>query len=104
MTYEEVVRDDEDGEQRWQKRPSIAKYPHAKEIFALFPNQSPVWKVNRPFCISAQNLYLTRGIADCREAIAFATKHKDENFCPKIYNPYDLDMKWDKLVAYSLKK
>ena len=95
---------EQDEMQRWQKSPSTAKYPHSKEIFALFPNATLSWKVNRTFCISAENLYLTRGVADCKEAVDFAIKHKRETYCPQIHTPYDLDMKWDKLVEYSLRK
>lgn len=97
----EVVEDREDD--RPARKP-MAKYPNAKKIFALFPGYSLVWTVNRQFCMAAENLFETRGIDDCKEALSFAEKHKDENFCPRVYNPLDLDMKWDKLVAYSLKK
>jgi len=99
----EMVSENEFEVERWQKKPSAAKYPHAKEIFALFKNYVPSWKINRTFCISAENLYLTRGVADCKDALEFAEKHKKEPFCPQIHTPYDLDMKWDKLVEYSLK-
>ncbi len=98
----EVMHDDEP--ERWQRRPSSARFPHSKEIFALFPNYTPSWKVNRTFCISAENLYVVRGVADTKEALDFAIKHRKEPFCPQVFTPYDLDMKWDKLVDYSLKK
>lgn len=98
----ETVTDEE--MERWQKKPRNAKYPHSKEIFDLFPNYTSSWKINRTYCISAENLYLTRGVADTKEALDFAIKHRKEQFCPQIFTPYDLDMKWDKLVEYSLRK
>lgn len=96
-------RDDSEFERRWQKRPSIAAYPHAREIFELFPNKQFTWRRNTSYCSSAENLYQVRGVEDVREALKYVLRHRSDPYCPEIYTPYDLDMKWDKLVAYSLK-
>lgn len=90
-------------EQTWQKRPSSAKYKHAKEVMELFPNYVLSWIHYKQFCIASESLYTERGIEDVKQALKFYRKHQDEAFIPSILTPIDLDSKWDKLVAYSLK-
>lgn len=101
-SYEPVV--DADSGQVRSSKEKIAKYPNADTIFKLFPNSVPSWKINRTYRACAESVFKVRGLKDASDAMAFAIKHKDDEFCPKIDTPYDLDMKWDKLVAYSLKK
>lgn len=90
-------------EKTWQKRPSSAKYPHAKEVMKLFPGYVLSWIQYKHFCIAAESLYVERGMEDLAEAMKYYIKHQDEPFIPSIFTPVDLDSKWDKLVAYSLK-
>lgn len=78
-------------------------YPHAREVFPLFKGHQITWRKNTSFCSSAENLYKIRGIEDIKSALDYYEKHKQHEFCPRIFNPYDLDMKWDKLVEFSLK-
>lgn len=87
-----------------EKPQNKSKYPHAETIMKLFPNFQFSWRVYKQFCVAAENLWASRGEADCKSALEFYYKHRDEPFIPSIHNPIDLDMKWDKLVAYSLKK
>lgn len=91
-------------EKTWQKRPSSAKFPHAKDIMQLFPGYVLSWIQYKQFCVAAESLFAERGMDDVREAMKYYLKHQDESFIPSIFTPIDLDSKWDKLVAYSLKK
>ncbi len=97
------VVDLDSGEVRSTKKGN-AQFPNADVIMKLFPNYQTSWKINRSFRIAAENVFKVRGLKDASDAMAFAVKFKDDEFCPKIDTPYDLDMKWDKLVAYSIKK
>lgn len=90
-------------ETTWQKRPSSAKYPHAKQIMQLFPNYLVSWIQYKQFCFASESLFTERGIEDVTQALKYYKKHQDEPFIPSIFTPMDLDSKWDKLVAYSLK-
>lgn len=90
-------------ETTWQKRPSSAKYPHAKQIMQLFPNYLISWIQYKQFCFASESLFTERGIEDVTQALKYYKKHQDEPFIPSIFTPMDLDSKWDKLVAYSLK-
>lgn len=101
MTYE-IVPDDTDNK-RWQKKPSIAKYPNAKKVMKLFPTYVKSWEMYKQFCVASESLFEERGLENIEEALKYYKKHQDEPFIPSIFTPMDLDSKWDKLVAYSLK-
>lgn len=75
-----------------------------KEIFALFQEilgLAPLnWKVNRTQRTSAENLMLEKGVDKVRNALNFYKEHREEEFCPAIQSPYDLDAKWEKLKKF----
>lgn len=81
---------------------------HYKEIYTLFEEilgkDTPAnWIVNKNQHIAAENLYTERGIKAVRNALQFYKEKKDEEFCPQITSPYDLDSKWTKLATFKSK-
>lgn len=83
-----------------------AKYPHSKEVFGLWGKYPKNWLLNTTQLRAAENLYEERGMEDIAAAIKWYNKHKNDDFCPQITSPYDLDSKWEKLGAFydNLKK
>lgn len=74
-----------------------------KEVFDLFAVLGPVplnWRVNTTEQKCAENLYTERGIEKIKNALQFYKEHKDEEYCPEIRSPYDLDSKWKKLLNH----
>lgn len=80
------------------------KYPHSKEVFALWPSAPKNWALNTTQLRAAENLYEEHGIEEITSALLYIKNHKDEEFCPQISTPYDLDSKWLKLEAFYDKK
>lgn len=67
-------------------------------VFELFGLPWPLdWKNNITQINAAKNLLLEHGLQDCKEAIAFYQKHKDDEYCPKIRTPIELSRKWHQL-------
>lgn len=81
---------------------SAPKYPHAKEVFALWGNYPKSWLSPRyaRYRESAENLYQQFGLDQIREAVAFYQEHKGEQYCPVIGNPSELEEKWSKLFVF----
>lgn len=79
-------------------------HKHYKEVYEAFKrvlNIHPLnWSVNRTQQIAAENLYTERGLEQIERALRFYEEHKDDEYCPKIASPYDLDSKWSKLFAF----
>lgn len=90
---EEASIDLDSGEKSVPVKKSAAKYPHAKQIFALFQRQDPNWKINKTELVHAEQLY-ERGIERCMAAISFQKEHAKEKGCPEIYSPFTLNSKW----------
>lgn len=82
------------------RKQSSAKYPNAKEVFALFPAYKKIWDVNTQFCTNAQWLYEEKGIEELTELFEWYAKHKGDQFCPKFYDPMELVEKYPKLEDY----
>lgn len=82
------------------RKQSSAKYPNAKEVFALFPAYKKIWDVNTQFCTNAQWLYEEKGMEELTELFEWYAKHKGDQFCPKFYDPMELVEKYPKLEDY----
>jgi len=86
------------------EKPKEKEKSHHKEIYALFSEmfgKHPAnWIVNKNQHIAAENLYTEQGLENVRRALQFYKEHKDNQFCPKITSPYDLDSKWSKLFLF----
>jgi hypothetical protein len=95
----EIVKSSEE-----EKPPKVKKDTSYLKLYELWGKYPANWKLNRTQMAAAKNLLTEHGLEDCREALAFAAKFKDDPFCPQITSPYDLDSKWDKLAAFSLKR
>lgn len=102
-SYEDVV-DLETGEKSVPKRENTKKYPNARKVFALFGNVPANWRINKTQLQSAENLFTERGIEQIIKALQFYKENKDEEYCPVINSPYDLDSKWAKLVVFKKKQ
>ena len=87
------------------KATSVTRKFNPTPVYKLFNNNYPLnWRVNKTQRQSAENLFKERGLEKIRRALAFYQENKDDEFCPDILSPYDLDSKWDKLLKYKLKK
>lgn len=73
------------------------KYPNAKQVFALWGKYPKNWDLNSTQQKAAENLFEEQGLEDIKEALDFYEKHQEDEWCPKINSPYDLDAKWKKL-------
>lgn len=82
---------------------SPSKYPHSKEVFALFGEKYPShWVVNKTQRAAAERLF-ELGIEKVRKAITFCREYADEPFFPEVHTPYDLESKWQKIAAWKKK-
>lgn len=79
---------------------TIAPTKDALEVFALFKGDKSGWGVNKTYRLSAQRLFDSHGVEKIRKALDFYEENKDEQYCPSIFNPFDLEMKWDRLRAF----
>lgn len=76
------------------------KYPHAKEVFALWPSVPLNWPRNSTQLQAAENLYEEQGIEEIQNALSWYERLKGIEFCPQINTPHDLDTKWLKLEVF----
>jgi hypothetical protein len=75
--------------------------PVAEKVFKLFSPKYPAnWKLNKTQRQAATNLYEERGLEQIEKALEFYRENKDEQYCPTILTPYDLDSKWKKLAKF----
>ncbi|HEC30463.1 MAG TPA: hypothetical protein ENI66_00415 [Candidatus Yonathbacteria bacterium] len=100
-SFESVI-DLDSGDFVDEKPKSHAKYPNARTIFALFDHPEPGWKINTTELKSAELLYL-KGIKNVMGALRFFKDYRDEEMCPQIYKPSDLERKWKNLVHFRAK-
>lgn len=94
----------EDGEiKKEEKKPKHeykAVYLVFKEVFGKKPNN---WLTNKTQQQCAENLFTERGLKAVKNALEFYKTHKEEEYCPQITSPYDLDSKWTKLATFKQK-
>lgn len=104
---DEFVVDYESGEVKDTAPVSKKKYPNALQVYKVFLEvlgKLPAnWKVNKTQLQCAENLFAERGLDKVRNALQFYKEHQEEEFCPQVSSPYDLDTKWTKLGEFKLK-
>jgi len=97
-----VVLDEEEG-----KRKAPPKYPNAPAVLKLFKiigNVPANWKINTAQLKACENLYKERGLEKIESALEFYSETRDQEYCPQITTPFDLDSKWTKLGQFKLKQ
>lgn len=99
----DVVAVGDDGEELQPRKKPVGKYPGADAVCALFAVRSKFWAVNTGIRAAASRLYAEKGLAKVQRALDFYEDNKDEQYCPRITNPIDLEEKWDKLFAFKQK-
>ena len=101
-SYEDEI-DIETGEAIYHK-PQTKKYPNARKVFALWGNYPANWKINKTQLQAAENLYSERGVEQIIKALKFYQENKEDQFCPEINSPYDMDSKWAKIISFKKKQ
>ena len=105
---DEFVVDYDSGETKSTAPVSKKKYPNALKVYKVFLEvlgKLPAnWKVNKTQLQCAENLFEERGLDKVRNALQFYKEHQEEEFCPQVSTPYDLDAKWTKLGEFKLKQ
>ena len=87
-----------------KKASSPKKGLQYKAVFDLFGTKTFASLGNRKNEIeAAKTLIEVRGMEQIEKAIKYSQEHKNEEYCPKVFGPSDLLMKWDKLLAYKEK-
>lgn len=74
------------------------------KVFELFPERQMNWRKNTTQIDAAKNLLEEHGLEDVTEALDYYHKNTQQSYIPEILTPSDLDRKWLKLAAFSLKK
>lgn len=104
---DEFVVDYESGETKSTAPVSKKKYPNALQVYKVFLEvlgKLPAnWKVNKTQLQCAENLFEERGLEKVRNALQFYKEHQEEEFCPQVSTPYDLDTKYTKLSQFKTK-
>lgn len=105
--FEEGVVDYESGEMKSTAPVSKKKYPNALQVYKVFLEvlgKLPAnWKVNKTQLQCAENLFAERGLEKVRNALQFYKEHQEEEFCPQVSTPYDLDTKYANLSQFKTK-
>lgn len=86
--------------------------PHKKKkdtayraVFSTFsPKYPPSWDRNTTQIKAAQALLKERGMEQITKAIDYYNKNKHKQFIPELSTPWDLDTKWEKLLAFRNKE
>lgn len=73
------------------------------KVFELWKPYPINWRKNTTQIDAAKNLLEEHGLEDVTEALDYYHKNKQQSYIPEILTPSDLDRKWLKLAAYSLK-
>lgn len=84
-----------------EKPPKVKNFD-PQPVYNVFKDELGIaplnWKTNKTQRQSAENLLTERGLDQIRKALQFYKEVKEEQFCPAILSPYDLDSKWHKLL------
>lgn len=78
----------------------IKKDSEYLSVFQLWGKYPLNWMANRTEIAAAKNMLDEHGLPDIERALTFAAKNKDEEMCPQILKPSDLDRKWVNLQAF----
>lgn len=103
--YEDVV-DADTGEVVKPKKREKSKSTQVFDLFEPYSYRGMVpgiWLANKTQRKAGEILFDERGLDQVKAALKFAHEHKDDEFCPKIFTPYDLANKWSSLIAYKKK-
>lgn len=84
-------------------KPSNKKHPNAPIVFALFGKFPRNWRINKTQLLAGENLFKEKGIEQIKKAIKFYRENRDNEYCPVVNSPYDLDSKWGKLISFKKK-
>jgi hypothetical protein len=105
--FEEGVVDYDTGEMKSTAPVSKKKYPNALAVYKVFLEvlgKLPAhWQVNKTQDQCAENLFEERGLEKVRNALQFYKEHQEEEFCPQVSTPYDLDTKYTNLSQFKTK-
>jgi hypothetical protein len=93
------VKVNEEGEEKPKYK---RKYPHSKEVFALFSRPQRSWEINTTELKHAELLY-ERGIQTVKNALAYVMENRDDPYLPEIVKPSDLERKWLELNRHKAK-
>ena len=99
---------DGDGSVQEEKKPRTRKYPNApavRKVFLEVLGKNPAdWNRNTTVLQACENLYTERGLDKIKNALLFYREHQDEEFCPVINTPVDLDRKYTNLSRFKTKQ
>lgn len=105
--FEGEVDYDGDGALSPVKKPNTRKYPNAPAVRKLFQEilgrSEANWRINKNQLQACENLYTERGMEKIKNALEFYQENKDQEFCPVIDSPCDLDSKYAKLSRFKTK-
>ena len=76
------------------------KYPHSKEVFSWFPKPEKSWALNTTELTHAELLF-ERGEERVKKALKFIQSNREDEFCPKVVKPSDLERKWNDITEYA---
>lgn len=104
---EGVVNYDGDANLVPLKKPQTKKYPNAaavRKVFLQVLGKNPAnWKVNKTQLQACENLFAERGLLKIKNALEYYQENKNQEYCPQVSTPYDLDGKWAKLGEFKKK-
>jgi len=84
--------------------PRKVKFPNSTQIFRLWGSFPASWAYNTTERRAAENLFRERGADKVILALLYYEKYKDEEMCPAILKPSDLDRKWENLRNFRDKR
>lgn len=97
-----VVLDADTGEPIEQEVP---KRSDCYEVYELFEKILGIkyphfWVRNRAIRDAGERLWNEKGRTKIITALVFYRDNKDDKFCPSIETPFDLEVKWSKLLGF----
>jgi DNA-binding Lrp family transcriptional regulator len=96
--YSTAIVDDNGNEINPTFRKKDTSYRVVFNAFA--PDYPKSWERNTTQIKSAKALMAERGMEQVQKALDFYRKNCHRQFIPEISTPYDLDTKWEKLLAF----
>ena len=69
-------------------------------IFACFAPKKEPWMFHAAEREAALRLFDLKGLEQVRKAMVFVRQNRSDPFCPVINRPFELEQKWDSLLAY----
>lgn len=96
---ETVVPCDDWGEEITPRKKKDTSY---RKVFVAIggTNYPLAWNTNTTQIQAAKNLLAERGLDSVKKAVKWFKDHKDEQFCPQLSTPWEMDNKWDKALDF----